>query len=244
MTRFLLIGIALILGAEVFRAWWFHGAAVSGEGNWEETPRLILDEKRMDKETPLGRFSVGDYVDTGALQYDRASFFRVAGENEDTTTDEGIAAPPEGPLPSLLFLEYHSGNENLWNDLFTHPPEVCMRSSGCTLEAVLPSREIRMEEQTIPVRCFFYREPVTGNPLFLFKMIWLPPKSPIHPSTEKPEKRPLWLKMAFTRRQEPPGAVFLARVRQVGDFETAWKIVETQMLAYLEFEGPPPVDAH
>lgn len=233
MNRFLLVGIFLVLGAEGFRAWWFHGSSGSDAENWESTPRLVLDDRRMAAETPLESFSVGDYVDTGALQYNRATFLRVGGENE--TSPDGVPmAAPEGPLPSLLFLEYRAGNESLWNDLFTHPPEVCMRSSGCTLESVLPSREFVVGGESIPVRCFFYREPITGAPLFLFKMVWLPPESPIHPSTEKPEKRPLWIQMAFTRRQEPPGAVFLARVRQVEDFETAWKIVEEQMLAYLE----------
>ena len=97
-----------------------------------------------------------------------------------------------------------------------------MRSTGCTLEAVVPSRWVTLGGREIPVRCLKYREPVSGAPLYVFKLIWLPEESPIQPQSEREEKRALWVKMALSRLPSPPGAVLLARVQRVTDFETAW----------------------
>jgi len=232
MNRLFLVAAVLLIGFEGFRAWWF-----SPGDEWNGTPRLLLDTRAVEESSAMRLLRIEHHVDTGALQFDRAAFLQTPAESTDP--NEGKPLPPAAsslPLPSILFLEYDPGNDSIWHDLFMHPPEVCMRSSGCVLDAVLPARSVTIGTQEIPVRCFRYREPVTGHPLFLFKLVWLPENSPILPTTEKPEKRPLWIRMALTRRQTPPGSVLLARVRQVPDFDAAWAIVESQMLAHLELE--------
>lgn len=214
------VAIVLLLAIEGFRLWWFAPAG-SGEA-WASAPRATLDAAAMEAATPLQALPLRENVETGSLRFDRASFHRSPVEAS------------AGPLRSLLFMEYRPGNPSIWHDLFTHPPEVCMRSTGCSLDETLPSRFIELGGRKIPVRCLKFREPVTGAPLYIFKMVWLPEESPIQPDTEKPEKRPLWIRMALARLPSPPGAAFLARIQRVDDFEQAWALVESEMLAYLE----------
>ncbi len=217
-------GIVLVLVAETFRLWWF---APAGSGAaWMETPRLVLDAPAMESATPLRPLSVSGHVETGSLRYDGASFYR-------SPVDD-----PEEALRSLLVMDYRPGNPNLWNDLFTHPPETCMRAVGCQLEETLPSRTVRLGDRELPVRCLRFREPLSPSPLFIFKLIWLPESSPIQPSTEKPEKRPIWMKMAFSRMPSPPGTVLLARIQREDDFEEAWRLFSEEMAAHLRFALP------
>lgn len=219
--RLLITGIVLLLAIEGFRLWWFAPAG-SGEA-WAGSPRLTLDTRALERETSLDALSVKEHVETGALQFDRATFHR------SPVADSGSA------LLSLLFLEYHPGNPSLWNDLFTHPPESCMRSTGCTLEEVVESRFVVLGGRKFPVRCLKYREPVSGAPLYIFRMVWLPEESPIQPQGEREEKRDLWFRMALSRLPSPPGAVLLARVQREADFERAWELVEEEIIAHLRF---------
>jgi hypothetical protein len=218
MNRFFLIGVAGILFVEAFRFWWFH--PVEQKETWSQMPRLTLEVSKIAKQTDLSPIPLAGNVETGALQFDRAIFLRSPVEQNE-------------PLRSLLFMEYRAGNSSVWNDLFTHPPEVCMRSAGCTLAEELPTRFVEVEGRQIPVRCLKFLEPVTSAPLFIYKMVWLPEESPIQPRTDMPEKRPLWIEMALSRKPSPPGAVFLARVQREPDPEAAWKWVEKEMLPQL-----------
>ncbi len=222
-SHWLAAGIALMLATESTRLWWFAPTA-SGEA-WSETPRLALDARSMENATPLRSLSVSEHVETGAIRYDSATFHRTPIEDDNV-------------IRSLLFMEYRPGNPSLWNDLFTHPPEVCMRTTGCQLEATLPSRPIQIGGRDIPVRCLRFREPTSPSPLFIFKLVWLPESSPIQPSSEKPEKRPLWMQMAFSRMPSPPGSVLLARVQRTDDFEEAWRLFSEEMAAYLLLSSP------
>ena len=102
----------------------------------------------------------------------------------------------------------------------------------------MPTRYVTVGERQIPVRCLKYLEPVTASPLYVYKMVWLPEESPIQPRTDRPEKRPLWIQMALSRKPSPPGAAFLARVQREPDPDLAWEWVEREMISYLRLVDP------
>lgn len=211
---------ALLIASEPTRVWWLH----PNEARWAGTPAPALDVPALEGAGGLTSLPVAGNVDTGPLRFDDASYLRGKHERGE-------------PLAVVCFA-YHPDNRNLWTDLFTHPPEVCMRSSGCAMEQVFPARSLSLGQQSIPVRILKYRDPSNGTPLFVLKAIWLPPESPIQPSTTLADLRALWVSMALNRIPHPPGAVLLTGVWGVEQESTAWEIFERQVGRYFRLPAP------
>lgn len=214
MTRTLLALSILLLGTEAIRLWWLHP---SGE-RWDTTRRPTLDLSAMEQTASLISLPLEGNIDTGFLRFDHADYLR--GEHD------------QGNL-SVLFFSYRPNNRNLWSDLFSHPPEVCMRSSGCTHEGTMPTRFLKLGEEEIPVRILKYRDPTNGAALFVLRAIWLPPGSPIQPGNSLDDLRDVWVAMAIHRIPHPPGAVLLTGIWGVEEVESAWKIFQNRVAPHL-----------
>lgn len=218
----LVLGVfgALLLLGEAGRVWWLR----PNEARWAATAVPVLDIPALEREAGLAPLSVSENVDTGPLRFDGAAYLRGQHERGDTL--------------AVIAFAYRPANQNLWTDLFTHPPEVCMRSSGCALEQVFPARSLAIGSQAIPVRILKYRDPSNGSPLFVLKTIWLPPESPIQPGTTMADLRSLWVSMALHRIPHPPGAVLLTGVWGVEQESIAWDIFQRQVGRYFQLPGP------
>lgn len=214
ITPALLLLSVLLAGGEIARHWWLNPS----ETQWGSIVMPTLDVPAMEKGGSLLSRPVNN-VDTGALRFDEAAYLQGKHEHGD-------------PL-AVLFLTYRPNNRSLWTDLFTHPPEVCMRSSGCALEETLPARALDLGDQSVPVRILKYREPSNGSSLFIFKTIWLPPGSPIQPGENMADLRALWVSMALNRIPHPPGAVLLAGIWGVEQADTAWAIFQHSVVPHV-----------
>lgn len=206
MTRALFFLSGLLAFSELARVWWLNPS----EKHWETVPVPSLDISAMEGVAGFSSLPVEDNVETGPLKFDHAAYLQGTHEEGD-------------PL-AVLFFSYRSNNRNLWTDLFTHPPEVCMRSSGCALESTPPARSLTLGSHSVPVRILKYRDPANRRPLYILKAVWLPPGSPIQAGDDMADLRALWVDMALHRIPHPPGAVLLTAIWGVEREDVAWDL--------------------
>ncbi|MEM9016643.1 MAG: hypothetical protein AAGC68_06490 [Verrucomicrobiota bacterium] len=152
----------------------------------------------------------------------------------------GLFAPRSAPLssttPTIEFFcfEYEAGNPHFIDDVLGHAPEVCMSASGATLENIHPNRVFQIGEQTTSIRVLEFTPALSEQPIWVFRLTWLPADSPYQPSSDGAALRKERILGALLGNPRPPATVVLAGARNFPDEASAWEAFRSLVLSRLE----------
>lgn len=140
---------------------------------------------------------------------------------------------PEGPVHpgsatvELFFFEYDAGNPLFIEDVLGHAPEVCMKASGASLIRTHPDRTVPVGNRALAVRILEFATPTSGNPLWIFRLTWLPEDTPYREIQNAAMMRRERILGGLSGNPRPPARVLLAGARNFASEEEAWTAFAT-----------------
>ncbi len=142
------------------------------------------------------------------------------------------------PILELFYLEYAAGNPRFIHDVYGHAPEVCMRATGAILQGSHPDRGIEVDGVSLPVRVIEFKTPQAFEPLWMFKLTWVPEEAPYQPDGIESSLRREKIQAGLSSSPRPPARVILVGARNFPDVDSAWKAYHRLVVESLSMEVP------
>jgi len=193
------LGLLAVLGAERISSQW--------QGDPDEPAETDLYREVLfytppeSKEVSIQSLPIED-DQVGYLTHDRGrrwAFF-------DRKSSQGM---------ELLYLEYDGNNPRFFFDLFNHPPERCMASTGAEVTARHDTRSISVGGADCLLQGLEVTAAETGEKRFIFKLTWVHPDHPLEYGASIHLKR---IQAALATIPPPPARLLMAGLY---GFETA-----------------------
>ena len=107
----------------------------------------------------------------------------------------------------LLYLQYDGNSPRFFFDLFNHPPERCMASTGAEVTERYRSEHYLLDGQDYLVQSLKIADPDSTADRFVFKAIWIHPDHPVDYDSAIHLKR---IKAALATVPPPPAMLMMA----------------------------------
>lgn len=235
--------VAAILFSELFAQWWFSPEQQS----WAHTPRLTLHlpDPASNSDPAVGKSNSDSPAPSETFSF-HPQPERLSGAVTQLSYSDaacGIFFEPEtlastSPALDLFYFEYETGNSRFIHDVFGHAPEVCMSSTGAKLRKTHPTRDIEVDGQSIPVRVLEFESPLLPQPLWVFRITWLPEDAPFQAADSASSLRREKVLAAFYRNPRPPARVVLAGALNFDGLDSAWSAFESLVVSRLAITKP------
>lgn len=156
----------------------------------------------------------------GYLTYDRGRRLAIL----DRETSRGM---------ELLYLEYDGNSPRFFFDLFNHPPERCMASSGSEVTERFPDTTISIAGTPCLIQTLQVALPDTGETRYIFKGIWVHPDHPLEYGASIHLKR---IQAALATVPPPPSRLMMAGLYGFDSFEEARAFFDRYVVEQLRLQ--------
>ena len=201
-------GIALVSSELVSKQWQADSGTAEARGIYEDA--LFFRPPNLDtvsiQTLPIEESQVG------YLTHDRGRRFAYFDRKESRGME-------------LLVLEYDGNSPRFFFDLFNHPPERCMASTGAEVTAHYPTTTIQVDGNACMLQKLKVTSPNTGEDRYIFKLTWVHPDHPIRYGAAIHLKR---IQAALATVPPPPARLLMAGMygfeseEQASEFFDAW----------------------
>jgi hypothetical protein len=131
----------------------------------------------------------------------------------------------------LLVLEYDGNSPRFFFDLFNHPPERCMASTGAEVTERYPTTSIEVDGTECMVQRLKVTSPQTGEDRYIFKLTWVHPDHPIRYGASIHLKR---VQAALATVPPPPARLLMAGMYGFSSEEEASQFFDAWVLQSLK----------
>jgi hypothetical protein len=138
----------------------------------------------------------------------------------------------------FFYFEYAPGNPRFIHDVFGHLPEVCMSATGAVLKQEHPSRSITVGGRSHKVLVLEFVSPLSTQPMWIFRMTWLPEGVPYDPYEMSYLLRSEKFLIGLTARPKPPARILLAGATGYETLDEAWASYERLLVSRLKIVAP------
>lgn len=198
----LVLASSLVVGSELISAGWQSSGQTAEqlglyreslfwlppEGNSVSVQNLPIEEQQV-----------------GYLTYDRGRRLAIL----DRTEPRGM---------EVLYLEYDGRSPRFFFDLFNHPPERCMASTGAVVTARAADELVQVDGQTALLQTLLVSAPDSGDTRHIFKLVWIHPDHPIEYGSAIHLKR---LQAALATIPPPPARLVMGGLHGFDSTESA-----------------------
>ena len=210
----LIAAILVVTGAELVSSQWQSGEDTAEErGIYRKSLTYFAptDDSVSIQNLPIEEQQVGYLV------YDRGRRLAIL----DREASRGM---------ELLYLEYDGNSPRFFFDLFNHPPERCMASTGAEVTERYPDSTIEIEGSQCLVQTLKVVSPDTQEARFIFKVIWVHPDHPLEYGASIHLKR---IQAALATVPPPPSRLMMGGMYGFGSIEEARAFFERYVLDQL-----------
>lgn len=167
---------------------------------------------------------------------------RLGGAVEQLSYSKGVCgvfvpgadgASPQRAL-DFFYFEYEPGNSRFIHDVFGHVPEACMSATGAVLKEEHPSRTITVGGRSLKVLVLEFVSPVSSQPMWVFRLTWLPPDTPYDPYQIAYLMRQEKFLIGVLGQPKPPARVLLAGAIGYKNLEEAWASYERLLVSRMK----------
>ncbi|MDF2376063.1 MAG: hypothetical protein P1U81_07460 [Verrucomicrobiales bacterium] len=130
----------------------------------------------------------------------------------------------------LLYLEYDGNSPRFFFDLFNHPPERCMASTGAEVTGRYPDTILTYHDQEFLMQRLQVQSPSTEETRYIFKLTWVHPDHPIRYGSAIHLKR---IQAALATVPPPPSRLIMAGLYGFPSEEKAREQFEEWVIASL-----------
>jgi hypothetical protein len=226
--RFWWIAAGLLVAAELF----VYLRTIPEKLQWAKEPVLTLD-------LPEGNDGGGPYTFIEQPE-------RLGGAVEQLSYAEGRCgvfvprADGKNPTRALdfFYFEYDPGNSRFIHDVFGHVPEACMSASGAVLKQEHPARSITVAGRSLKVLVLEFVSPVSSQPMWVFRLTWLPEGTPYDPYQIAYLMRQEKFLIGLLGQPKPPARVLLAGGIGYKTLDEAWESYERLLVSRLRVVAP------
>jgi hypothetical protein len=214
------LALLVVLASEVISAHWQGGRkGVAEPGIYRESLFYKLPGDEVSVQSlPIEASQVG------YLTYDRGRRLAVLDRRESRGME-------------LLYLEYDGNGARFFFDLFNHPPERCMASTGAEVSQRFPDEVIEVSDHPCLLQSLQVTPPGGGESRFIFKLVWLHPDYPVTYRSSMHLKR---VQAALATLPPPPSRLIMAGLHGFPSLEEARAFFDAHTLANLYLAGWEP----
>lgn len=135
----------------------------------------------------------------------------------------------------VLYLEYDGNSPRFFFDLFNHPPERCMASTGATVTGREPDEIIEIDGQAALLQTLLVSAPDTGEIRHIFKLVWVHADHPIDYGSAVHLKR---LQAALATVPPPPARLIMGGLHGFDSTEAARAFFSAHVIERLRLMTP------
>ena len=211
----LVAAILVVTGAELVSSQWQAGEDTAEErGIYQKSLTYIPpnDDSVSIQNLPIEEQQVGYLV------YDRGRRLAIL----DREASRGM---------ELLYLEYDGNSPRYFFDLFNHPPEICMASTGAQVTERYPDTTIEIEGSQCLVQTLKVVSPDTDESRFIFKVIWVHPDHPLEYGASIHLKR---IQAAMATVPPPPSRLMMGGMYGFASIEEARAYFDQHVMDQLQ----------
>jgi len=209
LSAVLLLGVSEFVSAR----WQAGGASAAERGIYRESLFYMTPGQEVSVQNlPI------DERQVGFLTYDRGRRLAVL----DRAESRGM---------ELLYLEYDGNSPRFFFDLFNHPPERCMASTGAEVTERYPKEMVEVEGHPCQLEGMKIRVPGSEDgERYIFKLVWLHPDHPVDYGSAMHLKR---VQAALATVPPPPARLIMAGLHGFDSPEEARAFFEAHTLENL-----------
>ena len=210
-----LLGVAAISGAEVASRYWQPELDDVENGRYES----VLHYQIPDADTISIQALPIEPSQVGYLTHDRGRRFAFF----DRSGSRGM---------ELLYLEYDGNNSRFFFDLFNHPPERCMASTGAEVTERHPNEIVELDGSDGLLQRLEVVDHETKERRFIFKLTWVHPDHPLEYGASIHLKR---MQAALATIPPPPARLLMAGLYGFDSEQEASAFFERYVTSQLQF---------
>jgi hypothetical protein len=210
---FTVLAIGVVLASEVISSRWQAGGRSAVElGIYRES----LFYTSPGHEVSVQNLPI-EVSQVGFLTYDRGHRLAILDRKESRGME-------------VLYLEYDGNSPRFFFDLFNHPPERCLGSTGAEVTQRYPDEVLEVSGHPCLLQSMELTPPGGGETRYIFKLVWLHPDYPFNYQASMHLKR---IRAALATLPPPPSRLVMAGLHGFSTLGEARAFFDTHTLANL-----------